>query len=404
MLDLLGNKKVLINAHQLFHTSERLNIRHNPTSQSSLVPAQADHIVHPQPSIFSLPASQPDTWNSEFWRPGSSPAKPVIGHADQHSEEPKIRSLKPSDLTLLSRWCARTYQSLTPDGKNGQIWRSTIVREAMGNAPLLDSILALAALDIVYSRERDSIQENQHDHQQFQCLAILHWDQARAGLEQQINQAKSELSRKESMSLLAICNMLIIISFAHVRTPLCSSGSALVDLCQTVSHLRGSPEILIRLIDELQPSEELAFLVRQGSGPNMPNTSTLAIHALRKLNNEDSTGNNDPKVRSIYIKAIDRLASCLRYIAWGSRPGLIGLSWLLEVPAVFVDLVLDHQPMALTIMAHYCVVLYHLRSQWWMGTFGIRVIDEIRRLLGNDRLGNIQWAIDGISTDCTTCF
>ncbi|GLB20897.1 hypothetical protein AtubIFM61612_010845 [Aspergillus tubingensis] len=380
------------------------NIRHNPTSQSSLVPAQADHIVHPQPSIFSLPASQPDTWNSEFWRPGSSPAKPVIGHADQHSEEPKIRSLKPSDLTLLSRWCARTYQSLTPDGKNGQIWRSTIVREAMGNAPLLDSILALAALDIVYSRERDSIQENQHDHQQFQCLAILHWDQARAGLEQQINQAKSELSRKESMSLLAICNMLIIISFAHVRTPLCSSGSALVDLCQTVSHLRGSPEILIRLIDELQPSEELAFLVRQGSGPNMPNTSTLAIHALRKLNNEDSTGNNDPKVREIYIKAIDRLASCLRYIAWGSRPGLIGLSWLLEVPAVFVDLVLDHQPMALTIMAHYCMVLYHLRSQWWMGTFGIRVIDEIRRLLGNDRLGNIQWAIDGISTDCTTCF
>ncbi|PYH65868.1 uncharacterized protein BO88DRAFT_428253 [Aspergillus vadensis CBS 113365] len=289
MLDLLGNKKVLISAHQLFHTSERLNIRHNPTSQSSLVPAQADHIVHPQSSIFSLPASQPDTWNSEFWRPGSSPAKPVIGHADQHSEEPKIRSLKPSDLTLLSR--------------------CTIVREAIGNALLLDSILALAVLDIIYSRERDSIQENQYDYQQFH------------------------------MSLLVICNMLIIISFAHVRTPLCSSGSALVDLCQI----------------------ELAFLVRQGSGPNILNISTLAIHALRKLNNEDSTGNNNPKV-----------------------------------PAVFVDLVLDHQPMALIIMAHYCV--------WWMGIFGIRVIDEICRLLGNDRLGNIQWAIDGISTDCTTCF
>ncbi|BCS10622.1 hypothetical protein ASPFODRAFT_35097 [Aspergillus luchuensis CBS 106.47] len=387
MLDLVRNKKVLINAHQLYYTSERLNPRHNPTSPSSLTSIQTDQLLQPKSSIFSLPASLP-----------------VIDHGDHHSHEPEICTLKPSDLTLLSRWCASTYRSLTPDGKNGQIWRSTIVREAMSNPPLLNSILAVAALDIAYTCGGDSAQRDQHDHQQIQCLAVLHWDQARAGLERQLNRDRSERCRKESNFMMAMCNILIILAFGHIRMPPFSSGSALVDLCHIFRQLRGSPEVLLRLIDEVKPSEELAFLVRQETGPTMPNTSTLAIHALRKLHNDDSKGWNYAQTREIYNKAIDSLASCLRYIAWGSHPGLVGISWPLEVPAVFVDLVLDHQPMALTIMAHYCVVLYHLRSHWWMGAFGIKVLEEIRQLLGSDRLENIQWAIDGISTDGTTHF
>jgi hypothetical protein len=50
--------------------------------------------------------------------------------------------------------------------------------------------------------------------------------------------------------------------------------------------------------------------------------------------------------------------------------------------------------MALTILAHYCVVLFHSRGHWWIGNFGIQVLKEICYLLGSDGLSRINWAID----------
>ncbi|OJK01309.1 hypothetical protein ASPACDRAFT_1879885 [Aspergillus aculeatus ATCC 16872] len=415
MTDLLENKNVLTNhAYQLYYARKRLVRSQSPSTSSSLATDQADEVFYPKLSISpsSYPSrSDPHLSKSKPSSPRSSLTDPAV---DCRSNEPEACTLGPCDLTLLARWCASTHRSLSLDGRNGSIWRSRIVREGMSYPPLLNSILALSALDMLYNCGRDSVQMPQHKQQHLRRLVILHWDRASAGLDNQINPARSGLPRNDSISLFALCNILIVLAFGHIRWSSCSPPpsssssscrSAIVDFCYTVRQVRGSPEILVQLIDDVAQGE-LASLVRpeEASHRMMPNTFTLAIHALRnkaQVNKADPEARLDPSTSLIYSQAIDRLSSCLQYLTWSSRPGLLGLSWLLEIPAGFVDLALDQQPIALTILAHYCVVLYHLRSQWWMGNLGIQILKEISQLLGrDDRLGDIQWAIDAIAGDC----
>lgn len=345
---------------------------------------------HPQPS-------QPLT-------PELQPTDLAVSSSEHRSNEPDACPLSPYDLSLLARWCATTYRSLSLDDRNGKVWMIVIVQKAMRHPALLDSILALSALDMAHHFERDYIEEHQQNRQQLQRLANVHYDRARIELDDQVNQPVLDLSHRDSNALFAVCSMLMVFAFGSIQSHRSSNASALADLCQIFHQMRGSPEILVSLVDQVGQGE-LACLIRSGeTSPIMPNTFTLAIHALRKVNYANPEGNYDTGTRLIYNKAIDCLASSLRYTAWSSLPGLVEVSWLLEIPEEFMGLALDHQPIALTILAHYCVILYHLRAQWWMGDFGIKVLKEIGLLLGRDRVCSIQWAIDATGINLATSF
>ncbi|PYI15105.1 hypothetical protein BO99DRAFT_484733 [Aspergillus violaceofuscus CBS 115571] len=381
MSDVLGNKPLRNHAYHLYYVKERLTPTHSPIS-SFCSTSHTDECFHPELSISSsLHLHQPHARLSTLLSPWTSLPDHAADKIDRDRKEPETCTLSPCDLTLLARWCATTYQSLASDGRDAEIWRSLIVREAMRYCHYWT---------------------HKQDQQQLRHLAMLHWDRARTWLDNQLGPTRLEPTRKHSNAVLALCNILMVFAFAHMQIPSSSRESALEDFCDIFRQLRGSPEIVVPLIDQVQPGE-LASLVRPEEARHrvMPDTFTLAIHALRKVNNTHPDGNLDPDANNkrINSQAIDSLSSCLRYIAWSSRPGLIELSWLLVIPAGFVDLALNHQPIALSILAHYCVVMYHLRSQWWMGDLGTRLLKEIRQLLGRDRSGDIQWALDAVAID-----
>ncbi|PYI25611.1 hypothetical protein BP00DRAFT_499350 [Aspergillus indologenus CBS 114.80] len=404
MIDVLGNKQLRNHAYHLYYVKERLQTPTYSLISSFCSTSHTDECFHPKISnSSSLHLPQPHPRLSMLLSPWTSLPDHAADKIDRDRKEPETCTLSPCDLTLLARWCATTYQSLASDGRDAEIWRSLIVQEAMRYPPLLDGILALSALEMLGDCERDNAQEHKQDEQQLRYLAMLHWDRARAWLDSQVKSARPELTHKDSNAMFALCNILIVFAFGHSQIPSFSSReSALEDFCDIFRQLRGSPEIVVPLIDQVQQGE-LASLVRPEEARHrlMPDTFTLAIHGLRKMNNGDAERSLDPGTnsRSTYSQAIDCLSSCLRYIAWSSRPGLIELSWLLEIPAGFVDLALNHQPIALSILAHYCVVMYHLRSQWWMGDLGMKLLKEIRQLLGRDRSGDIQWALDAVAID-----
>ncbi|RAL03243.1 uncharacterized protein BO80DRAFT_15838 [Aspergillus ibericus CBS 121593] len=306
-------------------------------------------------------------------------------------------TLCPDDLKLLANWCSTTCRSLTPDGKNVSFWRSVIVRDAMYDSALRQSMLALSALHLAHRSDDDSLQR--HD---FQSAAYQHWALARAGLDDALCQHALDLP-ESCHPMFALCSILVVLAFGHTRLQSSiSPPSALDDLCQIFQQIRGSPEVLIVLIDRVREGEMASLVSQDESGPPMPNTSALAIHTLRQLNAEHE--DEDPELHAIYAQAIDDLVCCLRYVAWGSNPGMVGLSWILEIPEEFLDLVVERQPLALSILAHYCVVLYHLRKQWWMGNRGIQALQEICETLGRDRISTIHWALDSTGISLTGDF
>lgn len=148
--------------------------------------------------------------------------------------------------------------------------------------------------------------------------------------------------------------------------------------------------MLIDLADASQYGDLSSLVAPQQSDPRMPHTATLAILGLKSLNLDV----RNPHTRAIYDETIGHLSSCLAYTKYSSDPGLAGLSWILRIPSAYLDLLPSREPLALIILAHYCVVLFHLRERWWMGNWGAMVLQEIATILGHHHLASIDWAID----------
>lgn len=162
--------------------------------------------------------------------------------------------------------------------------------------------------------------------------------------------------------------------------------------------IRGPTKALTDLIDIGLEGEMASLVTPQVADLKIPNTSAVAILGLKRLNVEqEQSGLGTRQTTMVCSQAINQLDACLAYTTRSCDPGILDLSWILRIPPEYLDLLQDRKPLALIILAHYCVVMYHLRKRWWMGDWGVRVLQEICDLLGRDRLATIKWPIDATS-------
>lgn len=295
----------------------------------------------------------------------------------------KDLDLTQDELELLSHWCSTTYQSFSAAYNfDPDVWRSIIIRTALHHPALLQGIFALSALQLAYRSTRQDGLLNS---------AYAYKKSAQDGL--------GQLEAADRGVSFMLCNILVVFEFASIqRFPSASSSpsaspslsssssSALDDMTQIFLQLRSSTTNLAEVVNDTREQK----VANEAPRPAMPSTFGLAILMLRRLN----TQHDDAEKRPIYDDAINQLASCLGYMAWGSTPGIIELSWFLIISDKMMGLITDRQPMALTILAHYCVILYHLRNQWWVADLGTGVLEDISRLLDPEQLSTINWVMD----------
>ncbi|PYH92826.1 hypothetical protein BO71DRAFT_485123 [Aspergillus ellipticus CBS 707.79] len=337
--------------------------------------------------LSSSPVPEPFTINSV---PASPPESDHSCHTltTSTSLESETHTLNQDELKFLANWCSTTYQSFSQAWKNDEMWKVAIIRKALHQPALLKGIFALSALQLAHSSRHSTIQQ-----ETLRSAAHAYRDQACSRLSDEIHYF---LEVADYDVLFALCSILVVFEFASTQIVQPSTvPSALESLCEIFRQLRISTKILVDLVDEKRDGQMELLVMPREAAPRMPSTFALAISALRRLNER----HDDPEMKCIYEDAIDKLASCLRYMAWGSHPSIVELLWFLRVQNAMIDLIADHQSIALIIVAHYCVVLYHLREQWWMVDLGIGVLREITSLLDRDKLSTITWAMDvtGIS-------
>lgn len=328
-------------------------------------------------------------------QPSTSPSSPRVSEAfnipaspvgiDTIMVDPEAHILNQDELELLSNWCSTTYQSFSSAWDfDPKVWRSIIIRTALHHPALLEGIFALSALQLAHRSSRQ-------DASQQKCLlnsAYTYKKKAQSGLDYLV---QHYLENADRGVLFMLCNILVVFEFAsiqHFRSSSCSSSSssALDDMSQIFRQLRASTTNLAKIVNEIREQK----VAKEASSPTMPNTFGLAILMLRRLNAQ----HDNLERRPIYDEAIKQLASCLEYMAWSSKPGIVELSWFLIISDEMVGLVADRQPMALTILAHYCAILYHLRDQWWLADLGTRVLKEISHLLDHEQISTLSWVID----------
>lgn len=310
----------------------------------------------------------------------SPPASPV---GIQTMINPESHPLNQDELELLSNWCSVTYLSFSSVWDfDPEVWRTIILRTALHHPSLLEGIFALSALQLAHRSSRQDIPRQKA----LLKSAYTHKRNAQSGLDNLLQHYPGSVDHDV---LFMLYDILVIFEFASIQHFHSSSSSSALDVISRIfRHLRTSTTNLASIVNKIHKQK----IAKKPSNPTMPNTFEVAISMLKRFNSQ--TQHDNPKKRPIYDEAIKQLASCLAYTSWSSKPGIAELSWFLFIPDEMMGLIVDRQPMALIILAHYCAILYHLRDQWWVADLGARVLEDISRFLGHEGISPIRWVID----------
>ncbi|RHZ61464.1 uncharacterized protein CDV56_108396 [Aspergillus thermomutatus] len=375
-------------------------------------------VLKDSPSVRRMQASSPIL----SLRSPSTSHSPESNSSEVDQDE-KIKVLeasKPSedlnseDQRLVDNWYNSAEQSLSQSKSKDHSWQTIIRRETSKHPALRHSTLALSALQLASTSEAGTPQRERH----FQA-ARSHYTQATEKLPSILEDPSASGSNAafSAASILFMCDLASsalagegfksVLPSLRNQTPTsrkesntaspCSSPSLqkLLDLFETIRALLPSTETL----DKVE-NGDLTDLFTQGDPYHqLPSTYTLTILSMKNLNTVSAK--QDPSHETaVYDDTIANLDNSLEMLTKGGDPTIIALRWMYRIPCRYLDLVREEQPLALIIFAHYCAVLHHLRDRWWMADLGTRLLKEICRLLGPERMGSILWATDivGIQT------
>ena len=294
------------------------------------------------------------------------------------------------DLELMMHWCSTTYLSISLDSTAEWIWQTIVPQEAMHHPFLLHGILALSALDQAHSSNGEIREEHLK-------VAQRHQTRATTGLTC-IRRLGDHLSLSACNAVFAFSCIMIYYTFAYplLVKPI-RSGRTLDELCHALLQIRESIDIVLQVIDRVKDGELGPLIRKDESRPKMPDTSRLAILSLRRLN--AILASRHPRHETdVYEATMEHLSSALERLAEGGEPTVIAIRWIFRIPSRFIELVRERQPFALVILAHFAVIMHSLRGHWWMGDWGMNVLEDIGQTLDVEWRQSISWAID--ATGC----
>ncbi|KAJ5372996.1 Protein of unknown function DUF3468 [Penicillium concentricum] len=342
-------------------------------------------------SSTSMSSSSPITMTESS--PSRSNLQPQHDHPttclSTHIEE----TFDLKDLELMMHWCTTTYKSMAGDPASEQIWQTTIPQLSLRYPALRQGILALSALHLAST-------STSSQRWRYLDTARLHQAQALAGLRIESDEGAPEA---ESQATFALCCIMIVFTFGFCQIDSENDSDeerpdVLDEFFEVFQLTRWLVSIMVTSKEHITADELNPLFHPEDPPPTMPNMSRLVILSLQRQNDmeaiQDATHETD-----VYDSAIEHLSQALEQLMKGGEPKVFSFCWSFRIPAEFLELLEARRPFALVVLAHYTVILHHLRGSWWMGDWGNMILQEIGDLLDPEWRELIGWPIDA-----TGCF
>ena len=74
----------------------------------------------------------------------------------------------------------------------------------------------------------------------------------------------------------------------------------------------------------------------------------------------------------------------------------LGLSWVVRIPELFISMVSRREPVALVVLAHFCLLLNRLEGIWWIPGLSRRLLQDIHQTLGKKWESQISWPLQDL--------
>ncbi|CAG8907506.1 unnamed protein product [Penicillium salamii] len=250
------------------------------------------------------------------------------------------------DLELMMQWCTATYKTMARNPASETIWQTTIPTLSLRHPPLRQGLLALSALHLAsttVSARRWQYLETARAHQSHALAAL-----STTPLEQE----------SDPNVTFALCCLMIAFAFGYCVIDEDGELDSLEEFLEVLQLTRWLVSIIIPILDRIATGDLNPLIKPEDPRPTMPDMSRLVV-----------------------LGAALCILLCFR------------------IPAGFLDLLDARQPFALVVLAHYAVVLHHLRDSWWMGDWGMRILSRIGDSVPPEWKALIGWPVDA-----TGCF
>jgi hypothetical protein len=118
---------------------------------------------------------------------------------------------------------------------------------------------------------------------------------------------------------------------------------------------------------------------------------------IPELNYNNASGDSpSPETQDAYEKALRYLGSM--HLAVATNEPVFSLvrrfmGFPIFVPALFIDLVAEHQPRALVILAMVFALMTRAHEVWWIGEIPQREILAIQKFLPQEWQGAMEWPL-----------
>ncbi|RAH76741.1 hypothetical protein BO86DRAFT_324872 [Aspergillus japonicus CBS 114.51] len=315
----------------------------------------------------------------------------------------------PQHHPLFLNWTTSTCHSIARTPIDRRIWQTVIPQQALGCPYLLHGLLAISSLHLALQQP---ISPTQRHRKSSLITAAEHHQSAAITL---LTQALPSTTNNKTTTFALSC---LLIGFAFAF-PLATAEPTspghpsinhnphpdpLDDLLNIFTHIHKMMAFSTPTIPHLRTTEmgDLLHLRLNHNDPNLLPTLSQPSHQaittlLQHLHNSSPTSSNSEEY-PIYQTAIAHLAHLLAERDDDNDPkDLVSASflWICALPTGFLELLRRRRPLALAILAHYCVVLHALRQRWWIAGWGRRVFQTVDGILeeeGEEWRVALEWA------------
>jgi hypothetical protein len=316
-------------------------------------------------------------------------------------------------LELLHNYATLTSYTLSPVPILRNLWRINVPQLGLSHEFVMRGVLALSAMHLSHSSpdKRDyylSVAAAEHNAALPAATGLLH-----------------EIDDANCSALYIFSTLTFLYSLASPREPgnlLLTEGAAKADwlvFLHGVRHIGESfgDQLLASPFGILftfgQRTVQSGEMLSQFSQEWRTTTEHAALSELRQL--VSSTVSDTHKL-AVYQDSLDSLETSFCAYKMGqlsdsppaipSAPGMLATpvatptslvySWLYRLTDDFVELVSKREPEALTIFAHYCVLLKAVDGYWWMTGWSAHLLREIWAALGHHHRLWVRWPIEEV--------
>jgi hypothetical protein len=358
--------------------------------------ASSKPLVWPEKIQISEPVFQdaiPPAGNSLAQNQGQ-----FLDHFRCSKRMPAISKLNLYDLELMINWCTSTSRTLAQNEACQLIWTSIVPKEAISYPFLMHGLLALSSRHLTLTAENNQ-------NALYNELAATHSEIALAlftPLLQDVNESNCD-------AIFAFSIVITIFAFASSQSSISQLPQAdrtltpVDDLLHTFLLARGVHEILKIAWGWVQ-SGKMSPILRSGEryplSPSDPfNQAINQLDCLNSSYSKNTYGGDGEAATEAYSIAIKELFVILDLTE--SEPKDVNASssvllWPVKVPERYCNLLRDCKPLALTILAHYGIVLHRSRQRWWVGEWSTQIINSIWNNIDYEWRPHIRWAAEQV--------